>query len=151
MPSLLNTTVAANYGRMVPQQTYGVGEPFTNFGTRQLQIIKVANSGGTNNLTKGSDGATGAYTDAASLFSKAVRTLQQFVEVYAVYVPTANAFFAVVALDTGNSADSGEAKNPAPGAINTGWGQVEAAIQASLNASASVTVTAITLADGATL
>lgn len=152
MPSLYGTTVAANYGRMTPQQTYGVGEVYTNFGTRQLQVIKVAVSGGTNDM-RYADGATSttSYQDSNSLFSLAVRSLQQFAEVYSVYAPVAGGFIAIVALDTGNSADAGEAKNPAPGAINTGYGQVEAAIAASLNASASVTVTAVTLTPGATL
>lgn len=151
MPSLYGTTVAANYGRMTAQQTYGVGEVYTNFGTRQLQVIKVAVAGGTNDMSKGADGATGSYQDSNSLFSLSVRALQQFAEVYAVYPPVAGGFIAIVALDTGNSADAGEAKNPAPGAINTGYGQVEAAITAGLNASGAATVTAISLAIGATL
>ena len=41
MPSLLGSTVAANYGRMTAQQTYGIGQAFTNFATRQLRLIKV--------------------------------------------------------------------------------------------------------------
>lgn len=151
MPSLYGTDVAANYGRMTAQQSYGVGEIYTNFGTRQLQVIKIAVSGGTNDMSKGADGATGDYKDALSLFSKSVRALQQFAEVYAVYPPVAGGFVAIVALDTGNSADAGEAKNPAPGAINTGYGQVEAAITAALNSSGSATVTALSLTVGATI
>jgi hypothetical protein len=146
MPSLYGTTVAANYGRMTSQQTYGVGEKYTNFGTRQLQIIKVAVSGA--DMTT-ADGSTGTYTDSNSLFSLAIRSLQQFAEIYAVYPPVAGGFYAVVALDTGNSADAGEAKNPAPGAINTGYGQVEAALGAATGGT--VTVTEKTLAIGATL
>jgi D-serine deaminase-like pyridoxal phosphate-dependent protein len=155
MPSLFGASysggvdVGANYGRMVPQQTYGIGEPFTNFGTRQLQIIKVANSGGTNDLRKGADGSTGSYQDSNSLFSKAVRALQTYAEVYAVYAPTANAFFAVVSLDTANSSDSGNGDTD--GAIGTGYGLLEAAVQANLNSSASVTISALTLTDGATI
>ena len=152
MPSLFGAdagsgvNVAANYGRMTAQQTYGIGENYTNFATRQLQIIKVAVSGA--DLTT-ADGSSGAATDSNSLFSKAVRSLQQFAEIYAVYPPTSGAFYAVVALDTGNSADSGEAKNPAPGAINTGYGQVEAAINAATGGT--TTVTTKTLQVGVTL
>lgn len=147
MPSLLGNYVAANYGRMTAQQTYGVGENYTNFGTRQLQIIKVAISGV--DITT-ADGSTGSYTDSNSFFSLAVRALQGFAEVYAVYPPTTNAFYAVVALDTGNSADAGEAKNPAPGAINTGWGQVESAVNAAVTGG-TATVTTKTLQVGVTL
>ena len=152
MPSLLSSYVAANYGKMTPQQTYGIGEPFTNFGTRQLQVIKVAVASGSNDM-RYADGATNttSYADALSLFSKSVRALQQFVEVYAVYPPVAGGFIAIVALDTGNSAASGEAKTPAPGAIGTSWDQAEAAINGALNASAAATITSISLTPGVSL
>lgn len=135
MPSLLSSYVAANYGKMVPQQTYGIGEPFTNFGTRQLQLIKVAVGGTAVDLTK-ADGTNASpdYSGTNSLYSVAIRSLQQFSEVYAVFAPAAGQFAAIVAIDTGNSADAGEAKNPAPGAINTGYGQAEAAIAKALDA-----------------
>lgn len=155
MPSLFGASysggvdVGANYGRMTPQQTYGIGEKYTNFGTRQLQIIKIAVSGGTNDMTKGADGATGSYQDSNSLFSKAVRALQTYAEVYAVYTPAATGFFAVVSLDTGNSSDSGNGDSD--GAIGTGYGLVEAVINAQLNASGAATVTEATLLIGATL
>jgi hypothetical protein len=146
MPSLYGTTVAANYGRMTPQQTYGIGEKYTNFGTRQLQIIKIAVSGA--DMTT-ADGSTGTYQDSNSLFSLAVRTLQQFAEIYAVYPPVAGGFYAVVALDTGNSAESTESKNPAPGNIATSYGLVEAAIGAATGGTATVTEKTLTI--GATL
>jgi hypothetical protein len=154
MPSLLGTTVAANYGRMVPQQTYGVGENQTNFGTRQLQLIKVAISGGTNDMTKGSDGATGSYQDSNSLYSLAVRALQIYVEVYAVYTPTSGGFIALVAFDTANTSDSGNGdaantSNLRPIFANSGL--AEAAINAGLNASGAATITAPTVAIGTTL
>ena len=144
MPSLLGTTVAANYGRMVPQQTYGVGENQTNFGTRQLQLIKVAIAGGTNDMTKGSDGATGSYQDSNSLYSMAVRALQTFVEVYAVYTPVATGFIALIAYDTQNGADSGNTQG-------AGYGLAEAAINACLNASGAATITLPVVAIGTTL
>ena len=154
MPSLLGTTVAANYGRMVPQQTYGVGENQTNFGTRQLQLIKVAIAGGTNDMTKGSDGATGSYQDSNSLYSMAVRALQMYIEVYAVYTPVAGGFMALVAFDTANTADSGNGdaantSNLRPNFANNGL--AEAAINACLNTSGAATITAPTIAIGTTL
>jgi len=150
MPSLLGTTVAANYGKMTAQHTYGIGENYTNFGTRQLSLIKVAVSGGSNDM-RYADGATSStsYTDASSLFSKAIRTLQNFAEVYAVYAPVAGGFLAIVALDTANSSDSGNGETD--GAIGTGYGLAETAIAAALNASASVTITTPTVAIGTTL
>jgi hypothetical protein len=81
MPSLLGTTVAANYGKMTAQQTYGVGEVYSNFGTRQLAFFKIALANVNN------DGAGGTYTDANSLFSKAVRGLQLNTEVYYISAP----------------------------------------------------------------
>lgn len=76
MPSLLGTTVAANYEKMSAQQTYGVGEQFSNFGTRQLAFFKIALANVYVN-----------YADANSLFSKAVRGLQLNGEVYYIGTP----------------------------------------------------------------
>jgi hypothetical protein len=155
MPSLIGAdagsgvNVAANYNAMPSQQSYGIGEKYTNFGTRQLSIIKVAVSGGTNDM-RYADGSSGAdYTAAGSLFAKAVRALQTYAEVYAVYAPVAGGFLAVVALDTANSSDSGNGDTD--GAIGTGYGLVEAVIAASLNSSATVAVTTPTIAIGTTL
>jgi hypothetical protein len=49
MPSLLNTTVAANYLAMPAQQTYGTangGNVYSNFGTRNLRFLKITLGGG---------------------------------------------------------------------------------------------------------
>ena len=101
MPSLLGTTVAANYGRMTAQDTYATGPAFSNFGTRSLRLLKVVYSGGASlDLTKGPDGATGSYTDSLSLFSNAVRALQTQAEIYLVGVPSSTTFMALVAGDT---------------------------------------------------
>lgn len=134
MPSLLGTTVAQNYGRMTPQQTYSTGVNFTNFATRNVRFIKIGVAGGTNDLTKGADGATGSYEDSLSLYSKAVRALQVTTEVYMVFVPSAAAFVAVVADDTANDSNAGTN-------LPTGWGDTESVIQAALNAGATVTIT----------
>ena len=150
MPSLFGAdsgtgiNVAANYGRMVPQQTYATGLNHTNFGTRNVRLIKVLVTGGTNNMTKGSDGSTGDFKDSLSLYSKAVRTLQVYAEVYAVFEPVATGFIALVSDDTAQDADSGNS-------ANGGWGLAEAAIVASLNASASVTISNVTPQIGTTI
>lgn len=160
MPSLIGAdsgsgiNVAVNYLRMTPTQTYGVGEYYTNFGTRQITMIKVLVTGGTNDMTKGADGATGAYTDPNSLLAKAVRSLQQYMEVYAVYTPVATGFLALVSFDTANTANSGNGSaantsNLAPNFSQNGL--AAAAIQASLNSSPTVAISAPTLTIGTTL
>jgi hypothetical protein len=135
MPSLLNTYVTTNYGRMTAQDSYATGPAFSNFGSRSLRLIKVVTTGGTNDLTKGADGATGAYTDSLSLFSNAVRALQTVGEVYLVGIPDATSFLALVAGDTINDSDT---SSNAP----LGYGDLEAAIGAALNTGGSATVTA---------
>jgi hypothetical protein len=119
MPSLLGTYVAANYGRMTSQDTYG-GVTFSNFGTRNLAFIKVVASGSPSNALDFTAAAgpdtdadnTGSYTDALtntwqdsnSYFSVAVRTIQQFAEVYFVGAPSSTSFVVAIAIDTANSA-----------------------------------------------
>jgi hypothetical protein len=84
---------------------------YNNFGTRNIGFFKVTVAGGTTrrNLTVGTgpyatNSTATSYTDPNSYFSLAVRTLQQFVEVYLVSVPgddaTTSAFVFACALDT---------------------------------------------------
>jgi len=136
MPSLLTTDVAANYGRMTAQDSYSTGPAFSNFGTRSLRLLKVVTTGGPNDITKGTDGATGAHTDANSVFSRCVRAIQTMAEVYVVGVPDATSFLVLVTGDTVN--DAAAASNTA----GTTYGAMEAAIVASMNASGVATVTA---------
>jgi hypothetical protein len=121
MPSLLGTYVTANYGRMTSQDTYG-GVTYSNFGTRNLAFIKVIVS--TNyavDLTLGTganatDTTASTYADPLSYFSAAVRTLQQFGEVYFVGTPVTSGtigsggtsgFVAAIAIDTMADENSG--------------------------------------------
>jgi hypothetical protein len=156
MPSLLSTTVAANYGRMVPQQTYGIGENQTNFGTRQLVLVKVL-IGGTAADMRYQDGATSSlsFNLTNSCYSVAIRTLQSFGEVYAVYSPVATGFMAIMALDTLNSSESA---NGVGGAIATTYGLLEAAVAVAVDAAkasatkdSTCTITVPTVAIGTTL
>jgi len=132
MPSLLGTYVAANYGRMTSLDTYG-GITYNNFGTRNLAFLKVVVTGTVNlSAATGPDtdasnisgyanqvssfnpainqtATTIAYADSNSYFSVAVRTIQQFAEVYMVGTPyyngsTASSFIVAISLDTANSA-----------------------------------------------
>jgi hypothetical protein len=120
MPSLVGTTVTANYLK---------ADPSTQFGTRQLTVLNIAQ--------------TGVETDYAlsdSLFSKTVRALQQTAEVYAVFTPTTDALKVIIAADTQTTGDT----KPAGGLIDTGSGYniLEAAIQAGSGVAATVTVPA---------
>lgn len=130
MPSLLGTTVTTNYLR----------NPGTSsqFGTRDLTFIKVAVTGGSNDM-RYQDGATSSlsFNLSNSLFQKAVNVLQGFGEVYFVGTPGAGGFVAAVSSDTVNGAESGNTQA-------TTFGLLEAAINAALNASAATTITALT-------
>lgn len=123
MPSLLNTTVAANYLKTSPS---------TQFGTRKLRTIAVTidNSGSNDkDLTK-QTGSTGAYTDSNSYYSAAIRALQLSAEIYAVYTPSATAFVALVADNTANDSDVNTNEVTVPPT----WGDAEAAILAAIKA-----------------
>lgn len=97
MPSLLTSTgidgtiktgVAANYLKTAPS---------TKFGTRDLaffnvDIASVEGSGSVGDLTH--------YTAPQSVYSTAVRAIQQVAEIYAVGAPTSNGFFLIVSTET---------------------------------------------------
>ena len=103
----------------------------TQFGTRELSTIKVL-VGGTAADVRYQDGASSglAYTLSNSVYSAAVRALQSFGEVYAVYAPVATGFIAIVATDTLNSSASGNGTNP----IATTFTLAEAAMAAAVDA-----------------
>jgi hypothetical protein len=120
MPSLVGTTVAANYLKSTAN--------FSQFGTRELAFISITVAG-----------VHTSATDANSLFSKTVRALQQTVEVYFVGTPATNAFVAIIAADTSFNYDSASAGVGS----GTGWGLLETAIAAG---NGGVTATVATLA-----
>ena len=159
MPSLLGTYVAANYGRMTSQDTYG-GTTYSNFGTRNLAFIKVVLSGGTPPDFTAGTGPSGVYTvlnnstDGNDYFSVAVRTIQQYGEVYFVGTPTAQAFVVAVAIDTMNSAATSsnvEVFNTAYPTLGT-FGGLAAQLLTALGSwgSGAVTITQLT-ASGASI
>jgi hypothetical protein len=127
----------------------------TQFGTRELSTIKVV-VGGTAADVRYQDGASSglSYTLSNSVYSAAVRALQSFGEVYAVYAPVATGFIAIVATDTLNSSASGNGTNP----IATDFTLAEAAMAAAVDAAkasatkdSTVTITLPTIAIGTTL
>jgi len=136
MPSLLGTYIASNYGRMTSIDTYG-GLTYNNFGTRNLAFLKVivtgtldlttasgdqstdaSNVSGFNNqitsfnpITNNQTPSVLAFEDSNSYFSVAVRTIQQFAEIYLVGTPyydgsSASSFIVAVSLDTANDANA---------------------------------------------
>lgn len=144
MPSLLGTTVAANYGTMKSPENYTVDGsnvrtytgPFTQFSTRQLKFLKV--------VGVESDGSTAVnfsttYTASNSDFSVAVRAIQTMAEIYAVGTPDSTGFIVVIAADTANSSESANGTNP----IATTYGLLEAVVTANLanGGSAATTIT----------
>jgi len=140
MPSLLGSTVAANYGRMISTENYtesnGVRTytgPYTQFGTRQLKFLKVTavHNGGAVDFSA-------TYTASNSALSKAVRAIQGFAEVYMVGIPDATGFIAVVAGDTANGAEANSNVQA------TTYGAMEAAIKAAVEADTSATVAELT-------
>jgi hypothetical protein len=129
MPSLIGSTVANNYLKSPSQNPYADGAMFSNFGTRQLTLLKINKStaGTSSDLTKGADGATGNYYDANSVFSRLVRTLQIHGEVYLVGQPDASNFLALVSTDTVNSSDTSSNTQ------NGGYGDLEADLATAAN------------------
>jgi hypothetical protein len=127
----------------------------TQFGTRELTAITVT-VGGTAADVRYQDGASSglAYTLPNSVYSAAIRALQGFGEVYAVYAPVATGFIAIVATDTLNSSASANGTNP----IATSFTLAETAMAAAVDAAkasatkdSTVAITLPTLAIGTTL
>ncbi len=113
MPSLVGSTVAANYLK---------AKPSTQFGTRQLTVVKIE-----------IDGVFVSHADANSLFSKSVRALQQTAEVWAVFTPvdtTTDYFHAIIATDTQWDGDTAAQGTTGGAAGNGGYGVLETAIAA---------------------
>ena len=128
----------------------------SQFGTRELSVIKVL-VGGTNASMILVDGSTAdaggvvGHTMTNSLFSAAVRNLQIFAEVYAVFTPVATGFMAIIATDTANGSEVAT-----PNTNATTFGSAEASIKAAIQAingqtDASVTISLPTIAIGTTL
>ena len=128
----------------------------SQFGTRELSVIKVL-VGGTNASMILVDGSTAdaggvvGHTMSNSLFSAAVRNLQIFAEVYAVFTPVATGFMAIIATDTANGSEVAT-----PNTNATTFGSAEASIKAAIQAingqtDVSVAISLPTIAIGTTL
>lgn len=85
---------------------YLVSKPSTQFGTRQLTVLKVEIAGVFVN-----------YANSDSLFSKSVRAIQQTAEVWAVFTPvndTDDYFHVIIATDTQYVGDSETSRTAIP-------------------------------------
>ena len=121
MPTV-DSTVSANYLKTLPS---------SQFGTRHLEVVNIA-----------IDGVFVNYANSDSLFSKAVRALQQTAEVYAVFTPVdagTDSFNAIIATDTQWDGDSAAQGTTGGAAGNGGYGVLETAIQAGCGVAAAVT------------
>jgi len=122
MPSLVGSTVAANYLK---------ADPSTQFGTRQLSVLKVEIAD-----------VAASYADSNSLFSKAVRAIQQTAEIWAVFTPvntTDDYFHVIISTDSQWDGVSGTI-TPNGTAGNGSYNMFEAAIEAGCGVAATVTV-----------
>jgi hypothetical protein len=100
MPSLIGSTVAANYQRNVvyfPNSSVTNATPFTNFGTRELSFLKV---------TKTGYFTTASFGDANSNAAKIIRGVQLNAELYGLQRIDDDKLLIVVAKDTLSDWDS---------------------------------------------
>jgi len=129
------TTVGANSRKVLGDGTSGAG-PFTRFGTRQLQAIKVVSA--TVNFSTG-------YTATNSNFSKAIRAIQDRAEVFYAGIPGNTATGFTVLISSVNS-DSGDGYGAASTDDGT-YDNLEEAVDIAVNGSdtGNITITNITL------
>ena len=96
MPSQINNPGNVGYAEgLTVSANYLKTKPSTRFSTRQLAFFTVTISNVHVN-----------YLNSNSLYSQAVRAVQQNAEIYAVGIPAANDFVVVVAQDTANDGDN---------------------------------------------
>ena len=113
---------------------YLVADPSTQFGTRQLSVLNIAMA----------DVFVG-YALSNSLYSKAVRALQQTAEVWAIFTPvndTDDSFNVIISTDSqwaGDAANQGAVNGAL---VNQNYGVLEAAILAGSGVAATVTAVA---------
>ena len=132
MPSVIGDTGYNGLGG--PTTNYLKAQASTQFGTRQLSVIKIAAANVANN-----------YSDADSLYSQTIRALQQTAEVWSVFTPvddTTDYFHAIIATDTQWAGDSAH-----QGVVNGGdlpaqnYGVLETALHNGVSGNVTFTVT----------
>lgn len=128
MPSLVGTTVAANYQRNVvyyPNSVATAANPFTQFGTRELSFLKVTKTGFFTAATFGT---------ANSNTAKVIRGIQLQAELYGVQRLDDDNLIVIVSKDTVSDWDSATDSTAGYGlletAVNTAAGTTGVAITA---------------------
>ena len=152
MPSLLGTTVTTNYNRVVgPDYTMSndsrvYAGPFSSFSTRKLSFVKVVgvHGGAAIDFGKATLAGAGLYTDANSVFAKAILALQAFGEVFLVGTPGSAGFIVAFATDTLNGSEASSNVLPSP----LTFGAAEAAVLAATAADTSITITPLVIGAG---
>ena len=126
MPSLVGNYVAANYLK---------AKPSTQFGTRQLSVLNIAQADVFVN-----------HANADSLFSKTVRALQQTAEVWAVFTPvdgSPDSFNVIISADSQWTGTGAPAANTPAGQLTDGtYTALEAALEAGSGVACTVTAVA---------
>ena len=117
---LTGTDVAANYRKVAPS---------TQLGTRKLRILLVTfGNGGSSNIdlttqkASGTGTFSGSYLASDSYFSKAVLSLQNYGEVWAIGKPTTSDFLVIMSDDTAQDSAVDTNAVVVPG----NWAQAEA-------------------------
>ena len=132
-----STTFGANARRAVVSyptnynNTFVAANPYTQFGTRELVLLKATAGSGT-------PFATSAIDDAGSDYAAAILAIQGFGEVFHVQRVSDTVIAFMVALDTLQDSD---ANTNVPG----GYGDIEAALGAAVSGSLTFTVAAASI------
>ncbi len=128
------TSITINARKILGDGTSGAG-PFTRFGSRELQAIKVVSA--TVNFATG-------YTAANSNFYKAVNAIQERAEIFYIGIPqnTANGFVALISKVNSDSGDGYGASATDNGSYENLEDIIGAAIGTAEN---DVTITNVTL------
>jgi hypothetical protein len=129
-----STTVGANSRKILGDGTSGAG-PFTRFGTRQLQAVKVVSA--TINFSTN-------YGNSNSNFYKAITALQERAEIFYVGIPgnTATGFTAIISSVNSDSGDGYGSSSSADGSYENLEDVIGAALGTAEN---DVTITNVTL------
>jgi hypothetical protein len=116
------TGVAANYLK---------AQPSTQFGTRQLTVLNIAQTGVETN-----------YANPNSLFSKTIRAIQQTAEIWAVFTPTTDAVKVIISTDSQWDGVGAPQTSQGGTAGDASYTAMEASILAGSGTAATVTVPA---------
>ena len=105
MPSLIGSQIGGGTTGNYVGANFEKATSITNMGTRALTFLKITAVTGDTGSTSAVNFST-SYTTSDSTFAKAVRTIQQYAEVYSVGTPDSTGFIVIIADDTKNGAEA---------------------------------------------